>query len=405
MLGLAVEAASATILLGPPIEVPRPFQGPPDAPSLAVLEDGSFALGRRTGERRFEVLFFTPEGNLLGEPVTVVSRNQGNSLYGGVGPFGDRYFVTWQIVDSGKAHAAFYSREGELSGPPFLWPYSDTIHSHQFFYYARGPQGRALPFFAFQRGGKDLFGDPYRAFWSRVFGPEANFLGRPVTLLTERHVLGVEDAALNEDGRFVISLLRCPRNPRSQQPCSRGLQVFDGAWRPRSALRTKGLPPVHWRIKHVSLALARTGDHLLVWTQDFGSAARWDDDRLLAQIFRRDGSPAAGQLRISAPRTHGAAAPLVAATHASTFVVAWVDVPDGFRLDVHMREVDGRTGQMGQQILVARNINPVGYGFELNTSGRGVIWYGDHLRLVTVEPDATIELLAASEGKRGGTPP
>lgn len=390
LLLLGSRTASATITLGPPIEVPTPLLGPPDAASLAVLEDGSFALGRRTGERRFEVLFFTPDGTRSGEPVTIFASGQGNSVYGGVGAFGDRFFVTWQVYRSGKAHAAFYSREGEPLGRPFRWPYSDTIYSHWFFHYARGPRGRILPFFASELG-QDRFGFTTYTFGSRVFGPEARFLGRPVVLMTDRHVLRVEDAALNEEGRFVVAFLRCPRNPRSRQPCTLGEQIFDGAWRPRSPLLSEGYPRDHRRINEVGVALARTGDHLLAWVERFGPFPD-HEARLFARIFRRDGSPAGRVLRLNGPGIYGVDSPRVRVTNDRTFVIAFAESLDGFRGERRLHEVDGRTGKLGEPILVASEPpNPYAFEFELNSTGRGVVWYGDHLRLVAVEPDAETE--------------
>jgi hypothetical protein len=409
LLLLSARAAPAAITLSPPMEVTTsPSVGAYDAGSLAVLEDGSFAIGRRADSHRFEILFFRPDGTSLGEPVELATTTSAGAPFGGVGPFGDRYFVTWEVYGSGRAHAAFFSREGEALGSAFSWPYSDTIYPHWFFHYARGPQGRVLPFFYFQSG-KDRLGYPTYAAWSRVFGPRAKFLGRPTELLTERHFLGAEDAALNEDGRFVVSLLRCPRNPRSRQPCIRGLQVFDGAWRPRSPLRSQAVPPAHWRVKHATLALARTGDHLLVWVEHLGDFPN-HEERLFARIFRRDGSPTERVLRLNGSGIYGVGPPRVRATHDRTFVIASAESLDGFRGESYLHEVDGRTGKLRESLLIAGDrSNPYAFEFEMNSSGRGVVWYGDHLRLVTVEPDVetegeaaeTIEAVVAGETDLG----
>ncbi|MGH7752824.1 MAG: hypothetical protein ACREN5_08410, partial [Gemmatimonadales bacterium] len=374
LLLLGARAVPAAITLGPPIEVPAALLGPPDVGSLAVLEDGGFAIGRRTGERRFEVLFFTPDGTRLGEPETIYASNQGNSVFGAVGPFGDRYFVIWSVRGSGKTHAAFFSREGERLGRALPLLTSDSIYDYQFSRYARGPRGRVLPFFAFQAG-RDRWGYPVYASRSQVFGPEARFLGRPVQLLTERHYLLVEDAALNEQGRFVVAFLRCPRNPRSRQPCIRGLQRFEGAWVPRSPLRSEGLPPVSSSIGpgFLSLALAGTGDHLVVWVEQFGAFPN-HEDRVLARIFRPEGLPAGAVLRLNGPRVYESGGLRVRATHARTFITAWAESPTGFGIEIYLREVDGRTGALGEQILVAKDFNPTGYGFEMNSTGRGVVW-------------------------------
>jgi hypothetical protein len=401
LLLLGARASSATVSLSAPIEVPSlpGYDGAHDEGTLAVLDDGSFALGRRTYSVGFELLVYGPDGTLLATPVVAIAPRTGG-ITGGVGPFGDRFFVTWSFPASRKAYAAFYSRQGELLGQAFRWPYSDTLRPFLSFHYARGPRGRVLPFFSFQFG-LDRFGYPDYASWSRVFGPEGKFLGKTVKLLTDRHVLRVEDAALNEEGRFVVAFQRCPRDPFSHQPCTRGLQRFDGAWRPRSPLRSDGLPPVTDRFGSVSLGLARTGDFLAGWVEAFGSPPDFEV-RVFARIFRRDGSPAGQVLRLNGPGSQSSGQLRVRATHARTFVVGWLDSP-GLETDVYLREVDGRTGRAGERILIASVGSPpdaasrlYAFELELNSSGRGVVWYGDFVRLVTVEPEvdeavATIE--------------
>ncbi len=391
-------AASAAVILGPPIEVPSlpGYDQPHDSPSLAVLNDGSFAVARTTYSRGFEILFYGSDGNLLREPVIVhPDRSPGpGPFHGGVGAFGDRYLVTWQVFGRGKAHAAFFSRSGERIGRIFPWPYSETLYAYSLFHFARGHRGRVLPFFSFLFG-EDRFGFPVYGYWSRVFGPDGRFLGDPVELVTRRHVLGVEDAALDETGRFVVAFLRCPRDPLSRQPCTRGLQRFDGAWRPRSALREEGLPPVSDRVGpgRVSLGLARTGDHLVSWTEVAGSFPD-HEVRVLARLFRRDGSPTPRVLRLNGPGAHATILPAVRVTHSRTFVVAWADSPEGFGFDLYMRDVDGRTGKPGELLHFASvpgtpDVASRLYAFDLqmNSTGRGVIWYGDHFQLVTVEPE------------------
>ncbi|HBL25790.1 MAG TPA: hypothetical protein DD490_03040 [Acidobacteria bacterium] len=352
---------------------------------MAVLEDGSFAISRLSGQGGIELIFFSPAGSVVKKRFVPLAAGAAGPFSGGIGAFGDRYFFNWSRLPSGKAHAAFYSREGNRLGKIFPWPFSESTVPYVHHRYAPGQTGRVLPFFFFESG-RDRFGRPIYAERSQVFGP-GGFWGAEVDLVLPRYQLRVFDAAITEQGRFAVLFHRCLKSDIFESRCKVGVQRFAGDWRPRSAFQVDGYPsPDEARI--FKLALARAGVHAATWIRENGPPGA--DDRLQVRLFHPDGRPAGEVLQLSDPAVGGVGEPEPRATFANTFVVAWRGRPGGNKLDVHIRELDGQTGQLGETIRIADDVKPFAWDFQLNSSGHGVVMWGDRVTLVTVVPDEEI---------------
>ncbi|HBL25830.1 MAG TPA: hypothetical protein DD490_03240, partial [Acidobacteria bacterium] len=319
-------ASTARLVVSLPLDVPSYSVDPYYTDErLAVLEDGWFAISRLS-DQGLELLFFTPEGSLTRTRVIPLPPGTTAPLVGGIGAFGDRYFFNWSRLPGGKAHAAFYSREGERLGRAFAWPYSTSPVPFAHHRYAPGRTGRILPFFFFESG-SDLFGQPVYSQRSQMFGP-GGFWGPPVDLVLPRHQLQVFDAAINEDGRFAVLFRRCRKNFIFERDCKMGVQLFDGAWRPRGPLRTDVLPKLAGRVLAFSVAMARSGVHAVSWVKELGHPPSNLNDQLLIQLFRPDGEPAGEEIQISAEGEGLLGWTQPRATFANTFVVAWRSSPD-----------------------------------------------------------------------------
>src|SRR5260370_27180415 len=105
--------------------------------NVAVLEDGSFAIGGTTiipstdgypqdGHGQFVVQTYSPAGNPLGAPFMPELTANPPADNGGIGSLGDHYFVTLQPSQQQPptSRAAMLSREGEGLAKPFRLPNS-----------------------------------------------------------------------------------------------------------------------------------------------------------------------------------------------------------------------------------------------------------------------------------------
>jgi hypothetical protein len=394
LLGAGESVAEVTV--GPPIEVPG-LRRSSDfrAVGLAVLEDGSFAVGwrelvqlnRREGVSRYKLQFFHPDGSATSEPVIVFARKNGD-VFGSVGSRGDRYFVTWQRFGR-DTMAAFYDRDGERLGRPFPWPHSEVLFYGMHYRYGRGPSWRILPI-VYHQAGLDQSLSPFYQPTLQVFSSKATSLGPPVMLATPQRRIYLEDVAVNGEGRIVVVSFQCLRGfrpgSRPTGSCERGAQIFDGSGRPRSPFLKEGIRQSAFTGIY-SVAMDRRGRFLLAWGENvFTGPGRGD---IVGRLYGRDGKPVSPYLSISG-RDGSEAGPQVRVTDAGTFVIAWINyVPDTNLGSIALREFEPRRQAFGEPLLIAEEDPAVtdGYRFELNSSGRGVILWGEKVSLVTAEAD------------------
>jgi len=297
----AATAVEAKVSIVPRAELPFLTHGDPTGVSVAVLEDGSFAiagtevvpLDERHETAQFVVQFFDNHGRAQGKPVVVGER--GTPAVGGIGSLGDRYFVTWASAYHPPSDlvtkASFYSKGGVRLAAPFPWPRSEIVHTnyHNSYRYGFGPAWRILPVVYHQ---VDVLanGEPLLQPTLQIFSSNASPLGPPFAVAPKGQDVDIEDAAINGKGRLALVSTRCPRGASSRSECIRGVQIFDEPRPFRSPLLTRGIEqPVTATGKDAggfTIGLADQGSFLLTWGDDIDG-----HPRLLARLYDRSGAP------------------------------------------------------------------------------------------------------------------
>jgi len=398
LLLLVPRAAAAAISAGPTVDVPWLQDSFPEV-TAAVLADGSFAIAstevfqltRQEVGVRLQAQFFRANGGAQTRPLVLI-RPPGVVTYAGVGSLGTRYFLAWQ--DLKRAHAAFYSQQGALLGPPFPWPHSDVPFFAAHYRFGNAPRWRFLPLtYDFAGVNDDV---PYYHIFLRAAQPTGALLGPPVELAPPPLIADVEDAAINGSGRFVVVSHQC-------SPCIRAMQIFDGAVTPRTPLLTAGVPqfdgPAGTTVNGIGSAVVMDpqGRVLLSWVTDLDQPAH----RIVIRLYDQQGAPLSdvlqigGEAPLGGPLTHG-----LKALDDGTFVVSWlVSSPPNDTARLFVEHIDLRTGTFDEPVAVAEG-PIVGALLELNGAGKGVmVWQtqefnalGDlvssegHLRVIRVKP-------------------
>jgi len=375
--------ASAAITVAPPLDVP--FLSNHYFQSVAVLEDGSFALSGATlypipdedGHTQFEVQAYAPDGSPIG--VKYSPQPAFPSDTGGIGSLGDRYFVSWQHYAAKGSRATFLSREGVVLAPPFSWPNSE-MPSYQLYYrYGPGPRWRFLPIVFHFKGGDQLENLQPSV---QVHGPDAQPLGPPIALASHASRTYEIDMAMNGDGRFVVVYQRCPKS-FPVRPCLTGLQVFDGSGQAQTEFLTHG-------VKQDSLVagIAPAGQILLFWSSGTDPKAAL----FFAGLFDKDGSPITRSLLVRRVPLPGGFIQQVHALSGGSFLLSWIEINQDGTTSFFLSEFDPATRRVSPPTMVATDqLAADGYRFEITGSGKGVVAWtsfaGDvftgHARLIT----------------------
>jgi hypothetical protein len=395
LLVLAPRAATAAISAGPARDVPW-MQHVDYFPEVtaAVLADGSFALAStevlqitpQVYTVRLQAQFFRPNGGAQTQPLVLI-RSPGAVSYAGVGSLGSRYFLVWQ--DDRRAHVVFYSEEGTRLGEPFSWPYSDIADFAGYYRFGDAPRWRFLPI-TYRLAGYDADNNPLYRTFLRVAGPDGQLLGPPVALAPEDDLAYLDDAAINGSGRFVVVSTRCS-GADATLPCPRGLQIFDGAFRPHTPFLSADVAqdeePGGVRNGAFRTAIGPQGQVLLTWFTDQQAAV----PRFVARLYDENGSPASDVLPVVEPPVPQLSPiPRVKALDDGTFVLSWRSYsPVDNTWTLVVDRFDPRTRSFEAPVTLAVG-HIRGALLELNGAGKGVVvWQTEELddagRLLSVD--------------------
>jgi hypothetical protein len=281
---LCARVAAAGVVVGP--EMDMPFVAESNFPSLAVLDDGSFAVA---GSPPFRVQAYSRTGQPLGRPVETPGT------YGGVGPLGDRYFVSWQLLSAGTAPPAtkgsFLSRAGQLLARPFAWPNSPIENYHQYYRYGGGPDHAFVPVL-YRQAGVDQLDNPIWVPTVVEHGGNAMPVGHAahLAMAAPDWQLGISDLAINGEGEFVVATGQCPPGDTQPGPCISGIQFFAPSGQPRSRLITDKLLPYVGADGSLTgppiLAIDPQGEVAALWETGIGTNAQ----TLVVRLFDLDGT-------------------------------------------------------------------------------------------------------------------
>lgn len=377
-------------------------------PSVAVLEDGSFAIAGTTdipssdgypqdGHAQFVVQTYMPGGTPLGglfmpQPLANPPADNGD-----IGSLGDRYFVSWQRLELQTSRAATLSREGRVLAMPFSWPNSDTEFYASYQRFGHAPSWDFLPSFYYTAGTIPTTGESFSQATVQAYSAAAEPIGRSAPLRPSPGWAFIEDLAINGDGTYVVFFQRCTADFSS---CAEGVQVFTAAGEPLTPFSTLGVPTTFYGA--LAAGVAPSGDFLLVWGTKRGG--------LSARLFDRRSRPLTGEMQIAQePPVEVGFFRVQVRRKGDYFVLSWTLVkPDGSN-DFYLSVVSSTAQYLVQPTLLAHsydrptlsgsnNISAAGYTFEMNDSGHGVLaWstldenynFTGHLRLITVEDDGT----------------
>lgn len=421
LCAIGTRDARAGVAVAPSQDLALLRTSDPFSVSIAVLEDGSFAIGAnevrpfQPGNPRFRfvVQFYGPEGMPLGEPVSP----GGNSHVprGGVGSVGDRYFVTWENF-RGVTTSGFYDSQGERLGRPFSWPRSEASYFPRWYRFAPAPSHRILPL-VFRQVGTDRFDRPILKPVVQVFDRRANPLGPAFDLepISANRTIEIEALAINGQGRFLVVSLQCPGSPWSRQPCLRGVQVFDRAGRVLKAFSTRGIQQLTSgpdRAISFHVGARRNGSYVLSWIEGFEAG----DFRFLMRSYNRGGMPTASPTVIAETGSDPISTTILENTGDGGFLASWLVFSQGGpTATVYLRQIDASGTRLGEPVLVTADEFSVGPVLAINSTGHGVIaWptrheqvFGGRFSLITVTPDAAQSLQNAAQDeapKAGGEP-
>ncbi len=403
--------ARAEVAVAPSQDIALLRTSDPFSLSIAMLEDGSFAIGANevrpfqpgNPRFRFAVQFYSPEGMPLGEPVSP----GGNSYVprGGVGSVGDRYFVTWENF-RGVTTSGFYDSQGERLGRPFSWPRSEASYFPRWYRFAPEPSHPILPL-VFRQVGTDSSDRPIFKPIVQVFDRRAHPLGAAFDLkpISANRTIEIEALAINGNGRFLVVSLQCPGSPWSQRPCLRGVQVFDRAGRVLKAFSTKGIQQLSSgpdRAVSFHVGLRGNGSYLLSWIEGFEAG----DFRFLMRPYNRSGMPTASPMVIAETGSDPISTTILENTGDGGFLASWlVFSQGGATAAVYLRQINASGTRLGEPILVAADQISAGPVLAINSTGRGVIaWptrhdqvFGGRFSLITVTPDDAQSLQKAAQ--------
>lgn len=416
LFAIGPRAAQAGVAVAPSQDLALLRTSDAQSLSIAVLEDGSFAIGANEARPfqpgnprfRFVVQFYSSEGRPLGEPVSP----GGNSHVprGGVGSVGDRYFVTWENF-RGVTTSGFYDSQGERLGRPFSWPRSEASYFPRWYRFSPEPSHRILPL-VFRQVGTDSSDRPILKPIVQVFDRRAHPLGAAFDLepISANRTIEIEALAINGQGRFLVVSLQCPGSPWSQQPCLRGVQVFDRAGRVLKAFSTEGVQQLTSgpdRAVGFHAGVLNNGSYALSWIDGFEAG----DFRFLMRPYDRGGMPTASPIVIAETGSDPISTTILENTGVGGFLASWLVFSQGGpTATVYLRQINASGTRLGEPILVAADEISAGPVLAINSTGHGVIaWptrheqvFGGRFSLITVTPDAAQSPQSVAETTAGG---
>lgn len=413
--------ALAEISVSPPQDLAllSANRGNPDSVSIAVLDDGSFAIGVGRYQRvppdslrsQFVIQFYDRNGSPLGAPVA-----PGGASYvpqGGVGSLGDRYFVTWENSRR-VTRSAFYDCRGERLTKPVSWPQSEVLYFQRWYRFAPAPSLRILPL-VFRQVGIDSTDSPIFKPILQVFDRRAHPLGTSFDLrpISANRKIEIETLGINGAGRFVVVSLQCPGSPQSQLACLRGVQVFDRGGRVLSPFLTANVEQLrneNGTAVGFQAAVREDGAFLLSWV----GGRFTETEKLSSRLYDRNGVPnsAAFVLAENPGGTFGATR---LARSAGVFVFSWEAYSPTLNTStILLQERSGSTEPDNEPTEVTTDSLAAPHFLAMNSSGRGVIvWSTQHgsdqegrFSRITVTPDEaqTFEAPMAGTTVKSGEP-
>jgi hypothetical protein len=364
-------ATAATITVGPPTNVPWvAYSVFPDDATLAVLADGSFAIGAvipYPGEPvpRVQTQFFRADGAPLTRP-TILARVPITDD-AGIGSVGDRYFLVTR--DPQRAYGRFFSEQGAPLGERFSWPYSAVDYFFNQYTFGTAPLWRFLPL-TYKFLGYDSLGDPTYQTFLRVADADGRLLGTPVVQDSFAH------AAINGSGRFVvISTLPCSVD-NEVIGCVEAMQVFDGAAQPLTPLITSNLqqlidPQEHFINTVAVPGIGPTGQVVLQWLNNFTEIPK----RLVARLYDDTGLPLSGELDVSPPELYMAQVVPPIPLRDGSFVFSWLvaSPADVTKVRILLRRFDPRSMTFDAPVVLLTDVNLISVLLQVNDQGKGVV--------------------------------
>lgn len=380
---LGPRSAAGEIVLDPVIDVQQVAY---DFVSLAILEDGSFALA---GGYPFQVQVFSPAGVPLGKPYVPSPGKP----YGGLGSLGRRYFVSWQrpvYHPLPTTDATFLGSGGEVLARPFRWPDSE-IEDYGRYYRYGSPPDEAFLAVTYHQDGLDYLQNPIWVPTLQVYDEDAQPVGHHATIAKagQDWALWLFDAAINGQGRFAILSLQnscpprtagCPAAPRQTEDateleCIYGMQSFSAAGHALSPLLTEGLRPFTGGCNSSSgpalLAMDPLGSILVL-----GQISSRDRVNQVGRLFDRDGTPGSPVMLLPGSRT-GLVPFKLRAIGAGHFAFVSLRVNDDGSTSILLSDFHIGTG-FSEPIEVSQVTVPGatlerGPLFEITASGRGLV--------------------------------
>ena len=384
---LGASAARADILVGPEIDLP--FLAGSNFPSLALLDDGSFAIA---GCQFVQVQAYSRNGLPAGTPFLA----EPISLYGGVGSLGNRYFLSWQHLSpktgAGTTKAAILSRGGEPLAGPFAWPNSEIEDYFLYYRFGGSPDHAFVPVF-YHQDGVDRLDDPIWVPSLLEYGQNAMATGHlaPLAKFQPDWQIYIDDVAVNGEGRIVVLSDQCPVNATLPQQCVRGLQIFGPSGRALSPLLTDGIPQTvdsdGSLIGPAGLGLDPKGELLVLWGIGLSNFT------IVAQLFDREGRAISGLL--PATQLDGDVGLFkVRPISDGHFALAWLVLHEDGTETIKVAEFHTATG-FSEPVAIGRGVFPGGFEellFSVNASGHGVVawrtidenlFFHGHAKLIT----------------------
>jgi hypothetical protein len=365
-------AARAEIVVGPEIDLP--FLAGAEFPSLALLDDGSFAIA---GWQLVQMQAYSRDGLPAGAPLVP----QPYGTYGGVGSLGISYFLSWQhlalATGAPRTLAEIVSRGGEPLAGPLAWPNSEIDDYFLYYRFGGGPDHAFVPVF-YHQDGVNQFDNPIWIPSLLEYGDDARATGHLVMLakLQPNWLVTIDDVGVNGDGRIAVMSDQCPINATLPQQCGRGLQIFGPSGRAATPLLTDGVPqPLNRDGAAVGLAalgIDPQGKVLVMWGIGVSTS------QLEAQLFNREGAAISGLMSV-APLDEDAGLLKVRAIGDGQFALAYLVLHEDGSIAIRVSEFQAGIGFAEPVTIVSRiPLTSVGSGFvsllfEANTSGHGIV--------------------------------
>lgn len=381
LLLLCAVPSSAVISLTPRTELPFLTHGDPFSVSVAVLDDGSFAIAGtevllpddHTEIPQFVVQFYASNGMRRGDPLIFHGPASG-----GVGSLGEHYFIYWATAFHNPVlinKAAFYNRDGGRLGDPFRWlSYTIVgINDYHDFQYSPGPAWRILPV-EYHQVGTYPNTSPYFEPTLQIFSSDARPLGLPFPIASSKRYVEFHNVAINGRGRVVVASTQCSKKHLVIESCVNGVQMFDGPGRARSPLLTEGIAqPLTVEGNYAGgfrVGLSDQGAFLMTWLEGpFGAGA------LLARLYGRNGEPLQETLTVASTDQGSPYPNAVVALPKGNFLVSWsINQSETSSFRAFLSEYSGTTRSLQPPTQYLENEQLIAEPIlGVNAAGQGVL--------------------------------